>query len=189
MNLSSQGTLYKQEFGDSSGSPAEGCPEGMAAGASGGWNLRVNVSRAWDVPQGKLFRGWIWRAVCRILKCRGRGADRVLVWLVVGAGRARLGAAKGHPHQGCSLCSAPCALLCPSWLPGKLGKRLQWPGLEPEASPSVGIAHQEDAGADLRHSTACKTTCYKRAFYRKEKNTHWRAEECFPAFSLAWLFF
>lgn len=43
MNLSSYGrdtgTLYKQEFGDSCGSPTEGCPGGMGAGGSRGWKL------------------------------------------------------------------------------------------------------------------------------------------------------
>lgn len=141
MNLSSQGrdtaTLYKQEFGDSYRSPAEECLGGMAAGGSGGWKLGGDVSWGWDVPQGRIFWGWIWRAVCRILKCGGRGADRAVVWLLWGAGRAELGAATGHLQHCCSLGSA---LPCPSQLPQKLGKRFQCPGLEAEASPSVGIA-------------------------------------------------
>lgn len=69
------------------------------------------------------------------------------------------------------------------WPTGKgfLGLNLQScvqsPKVLPAASPSVGTA-QEDAGADFRHSTACTTKCYRRAFYRKGKNTRWGAEEC-----------
>lgn len=38
----------------------------------------------------------------------------------------------------------------------------------PVSSPGVGIVLREDAGADLRHGTACKAASYKRAFYRKD---------------------
>lgn len=76
--------------------------------------------------------------------------------------------------------AAPCALLRPAPASSResSGRDSGVPGWSLKPPLAWEYHAQEDAGADLRHSTARKTTCYKRGFYRKEKNVHWKAEEC-----------
>lgn len=107
MNLSSYGrdigTLYKQEFGNGawhSRCPLrEPCPGGRAAGDCGDWQFRTSVSwgSAWDVSQGKNFRGWVLKNCVQSLKThrprcwQGRWCDPQ------DTGRAEQDAAARHP--------------------------------------------------------------------------------------------
>lgn len=149
----------------------------MAAGGSGGWKLGGNVWWGWDVPQGKIFlrlnlKSCVQSPKIQRLKCwQGGGMTVVGCW---------------QDRAGCCCRTPPpwlLPVLCPAPASSRESSGRDSSVLGQSLKPPLAWEYhaQEDAGADLRHSTACKTTCYKRAFYRKEKNTHWRAEECLPS--------